>query len=234
MTYQHAADMIAHQATACAELGSPLYGELFARAAEDVRAGGPCAEAIAGYEDATGPQALALRLGGAVHALVLDGRAPALAASYPSAGGTFEPADANAVWRAFRATVATELGWVRTWLRRPPQTNEVGRGNLLVAGLLWATERAVLPVRLFELGASAGLNLRARPLPLRGRGLRLGCAGRRGGTGGRLARHSALVADAGRRPAPGAGGNRTPWLRPRPRGPRPARRLPRAARLRLA
>ncbi|MGD9483218.1 DUF2332 domain-containing protein [Streptomyces sp. TRM70308] len=161
MSFQHAADMIAHQGEACAELGSPLYAELFARAAEDVRAGGPCAEAIAGHEDAAGPQALALRLAGGVHALALSGRAPALARFYPSAGGAFSPAVAEAAWAAFRDTVAAELPRVRDWLTRPPQTNEVGRANLLLAGLLWAADRVPLPVRLFEIGASAGLNLRA-------------------------------------------------------------------------
>ncbi|GAA2922317.1 hypothetical protein GCM10020221_18110 [Streptomyces thioluteus] len=50
-------------------------------------------------------------------------------------------------------------------MRRPPQTNEVGRANQLIAGLLAVTDALGLPepppVRLLELGASAGLNLRA-------------------------------------------------------------------------
>ena len=157
---ERAARMVEWQSQACDALGSPLYAELLARAAADIRAGGPCAEALAGYEDAPGPDAVALRLMGGVHALVLTGRAPRLAAHYPSAGGTCTPDRADDCWTAFRATVAAELPWVRDWMTRPPQTNEVGRSNLLVTGLLWAARSTPLPIRLFELGSSAGLNLR--------------------------------------------------------------------------
>ncbi|WP_035863079.1 DUF2332 domain-containing protein [Kitasatospora cheerisanensis] len=169
MPIDHAVAMFQHQAEACAELGSPLSAALLRRAAEDLAAGGPCAAAIAGHEDAPGPSAVALRLLGAVHALVISGRAPALAAHYPSAGGAFDPADPDAPWPAFRATVAEQLPWIREWLTRPPQTNEVGRANLLLTGLTWAQQQLAAeagdgpqpPVRLFELGSSAGLNLLA-------------------------------------------------------------------------
>ncbi|GHH82977.1 hypothetical protein GCM10018781_69040 [Kitasatospora indigofera] len=154
------AELAGQQAAACERLGSPLYGALLRRVAEDVTAGGPCAEALAGHEDASDADALALRLLGGVHALVLTGRAPGLAAHYPSAGGRFDPLRPDAGWPAFRATVRDNLPWVRDWLTRPPQTNEVGRAVLLVTGLLRVLP-AGLPVRLFELGASAGLNLLA-------------------------------------------------------------------------
>ncbi|QMU77531.1 DUF2332 domain-containing protein [Streptacidiphilus sp. PB12-B1b] len=158
---ERAAAMVEWQARACADLGSRLYADLLTRAAADVRSGGPCAEAVAGYEDAPGPDAIALRLAGGVHALVLSGRAPELAVHYPSAGGRYDPSRADACWSAFRAAVAAELPWVRDWMTRPPQTNEVGRSNLLLAGLLYASGPERAPVRLFELGSSAGLNLRA-------------------------------------------------------------------------
>ncbi|WP_079197560.1 DUF2332 domain-containing protein [Streptomyces sp. CB03911] len=154
------AELADRQAAACDRLGSPLYGALLRRVAEDVTAGGPCAEALAGYEDASDADAVPLRLLGGVHALVLTGRAPGLAEHYPSAGGSFDPLRPDAGWPAFRATVRDHLPWVRDWLTRPPQTNEVGRAVLLVTGLLRVLP-AGLPVRLFELGASAGLNLLA-------------------------------------------------------------------------
>ncbi|MGI8329132.1 DUF2332 domain-containing protein [Actinomadura scrupuli] len=161
MSVERTAAMIEYQAKACAELGSPLYAFLLGRAAHDVRDGGPCADAVAGYEDAPGPDAIALRLLGGVHAAVLTGRAPDLAAHYPSAGGVFDADRPEACWAAFRTTVAAETAWIRDWMTRPPQTNEVGRANLLIAGLLAALGPGPLPIRLFELGASAGLNLRA-------------------------------------------------------------------------
>ncbi|MFI6888834.1 DUF2332 domain-containing protein [Streptosporangium canum] len=161
MSQERAAVMVEHQARGCAELGSPLYAFLLGRVARDVREGGPCAQALAGYGDAPGPDAVALRLLGGVHALALTGRAPDLAACYPSTGGVFDPDRPEPCWQAFRAAVATGMEWVRDWMTRPPQTNETGRANLLIAGLLRATRTSPLPVRLFELGSSAGLNLRA-------------------------------------------------------------------------
>jgi hypothetical protein len=157
----HAAAMIDRQADACGELGSPLYEFLLRRAALDVASGGPCAVAIEGYEQAPGSDAIALRLLGGVHALVLTGRAPALAVYYPSAGGEFTLPVPEAAWTAFRDAVAEHPDRVRSWLTRPPQTNETGRANLLIAGLLHVLADAPQPVRLFELGSSAGLNLLA-------------------------------------------------------------------------
>lgn len=161
MPRDHVAELLNGQAGECARLGSPLYGALLERAARDVHEGGPCADALAGYEGARVEDAVPLRLLGAVHALVLTGQAPDLAAHYPSAGGAFSRESPDASWPAFRETVARERGWVREWLSKPPQTNEVGRSNLLLAGLLYSVPAPQLPVRLFELGSSAGLNLRA-------------------------------------------------------------------------
>ncbi|MEV8096863.1 DUF2332 domain-containing protein [Kitasatospora sp. NPDC085879] len=158
MSIEHTVAVFERQATACAELGSPLYAALLRHAATDIRDGGPCAAAAAGHEDVAGPQAVALRLMGGVHALVLTGRAPALAVHYPSAGGSTDPARPDAAWPAFRQVVAENLPWVRDWLTRPPQTNEVGRSNLLIAGLLHTLGERRMPVRLLELGSSAGLN----------------------------------------------------------------------------
>lgn len=144
------------QSQACAELGSPMYAGLAARCADDIDAGGPVREVLAGHEDDPGPSALALRLLGSVHRLVLERRAGRLAAFYPSVGGVWEP---EVGWAAFRGLVADQPGPVAEWLDRAPQTNEVGRATALYGGLLqlpWA-----LPVRLFEIGSSAGLNLRA-------------------------------------------------------------------------
>lgn len=144
------------QAEACATLGSTMYAELLDAVADDVAAGGPAAVVMTGHEVAPGPSAVALRLLGSVHRLVLERRAGALAAYYPSVGGVWE---ATAGWAAFRALLAEHPEAVAEWLDRPPQTNEVGRAGALVGGLLaLPTQR---PVRLFEIGSSAGLNLLA-------------------------------------------------------------------------
>ena len=156
------------QATACAALGSPLYAALLERAADDIDAGGVTAETLEGYEDAPAGAAVALRLTGAVHRLVLARRAPGLALYYPSVGGTYVPGDAvvdDAVWTAFRQVLVDHAGDVRETLTRPPQTNEPGRSLPLIGALAVSSRRTGgRPVRLVEIGASAGLNLRAEAL----------------------------------------------------------------------
>jgi hypothetical protein len=149
---------IREQAAACQQLGSPLYRALLTRVADDVVAGGPAREILRGHEDDPGPSALALRLMGGVHRLVLEGRAPALARTFPSVGGTGDP---EAAWPALHAVLTEFTDELRTRLGQPPQTNEVGRAAALIGGLQHLAAADRRPVRLLEIGASAGLNLRA-------------------------------------------------------------------------
>jgi hypothetical protein len=93
---------------------------------------------------------------GAVHRVVLEGRAAALAGFYPSVGGT----DGGDPWPAFARTVEEHRDELIGSLTRPVQTNEVGRATALVCGFLVAARDTGLPLRILETGASAGLNLR--------------------------------------------------------------------------
>ncbi|MEA3013985.1 MAG: hypothetical protein QOD42_2530 [Sphingomonadales bacterium] len=97
--------------------------------------------------------ALALRLCAGLHFMVRERQAPDLAALYPPAP---LPGEA-ALW----AKLAPLLDDPRleAWLESAPQTNEVGRSAVLMSGLLVVAARFGLPIRLYELGASAGLNL---------------------------------------------------------------------------
>ena len=150
------------QADACRELGSPLYGDLLRHASADLLAGGPTAEVLRGHLDDRLSSVLALRLLGGAHALALSGQAPELAAFYPSAGGTVEPVPGSPrAWAALQRTFADQAEEIRTWLDHPPQTNEVGRAAALLGGLRHIAAEEALPIRLVEVGASAGLNLRA-------------------------------------------------------------------------
>jgi hypothetical protein len=141
----------------CRSLGSPLYADLLERAAGDVERGGATWAVLRGHEADPGPSALALRLMGAVHRLVLEGRAAALARWYPSAGGGGDPA---AAWPDFVAALDEHRELLRPLIDRPVQTNEVGRAGALLGGFLLVGLETRLPLRLLELGASAGLLLR--------------------------------------------------------------------------
>jgi hypothetical protein len=126
--------------------------------ADDVMADGAAATVLAGHEEDPGPSALALRLAGTVHQMVLQGEAGDLAAHYPSVGGD---GDARAAWPAFRTLLAARPLEVAGGLHHPPQTNEVGRAAALFGGLLQVAGLEPPPVRLCEIGAAGGLNLRA-------------------------------------------------------------------------
>jgi hypothetical protein len=146
------------QAQVCTRLGSPFYGSLMEATAADVEDGGPALDVLAGYGSRPESFMLALRLFGGVHRLVLSRRAPRLALHVDTVGGD---GDAAAAWPALRLLLAEHGDDLRSALARPPQTNEVGRAAALLGGLLHVVQRCPLPVALHEVGASAGLNLRA-------------------------------------------------------------------------
>jgi hypothetical protein len=99
---------------------------------------------------------LGLRLMAAAHRLVLAGEAPALAAHYPTAGGD---GDVAAAWPAFQGVLRQHRERMQALVLRTVQTNEVGRSAGLLVGHLAVARETGLPLRLLELGSSAGLNL---------------------------------------------------------------------------
>ena len=145
------------QASWCTRLGSPLYASLLMSSANDVLSRGPCWRVLRGHENDAPGSALALRFLGAVHRLVLEERAPILAASYPSVGGD---ASRETTWLTFREVVEKYQSEIRDLLNRPVQTNEVGRCAALLGGFLEFSRISNLPLRLLEIGSAAGLNLR--------------------------------------------------------------------------
>lgn len=143
------------QAKSCRNLGSPLSGDLLERAAADWRAGGPVRGLMAPwegldlrrqFEDAT-----SLRLLGALHDLALSGDDPALTEAYASL-------DAERIWPAAEAAMRRDADRLAAFMTHEPQTNEVRRSMVLIGGFLEIARAAGLPLRTFELGASAGLN----------------------------------------------------------------------------
>lgn len=144
------------QRDACADLGSTVYPTLLDGILADVAAGGVCAAVLGPHAGDTANSALPLRFLGSVHRLVLDGVAPALAAHYPSVGGTPGPT----LVADFLATVAERRPEIEELISLGVQTNETGRSAALVGGYAEVARRGGLPLRVLEVGASAGLNLR--------------------------------------------------------------------------
>jgi hypothetical protein len=151
------ANRLRWQAAGCAVLGSPFYASLLESAAADLEAGGPVWQVLRGFESEHRESAIALRLLAPVHRKVLSGELQYLGRHYPSTGGD---GDAAAAWPGFRDFLAAERAWMQEQLQRPCQTNEVGRSAALLGGFLEVAHRMRKPLRILELGASAGLNLR--------------------------------------------------------------------------
>ncbi len=145
-----------NQSRACAELGSPFMASLLETAAGELERSGSIAGLLASWLGDPVADAVPLRFAAALHALVLSGTAPELAAAYPSSGQATDPA---LVWRAALAAIEARRPDVESFLSSPPQTNEVGRSAAMLGGFLQiAKEAGGKPMRLLEIGASAGLN----------------------------------------------------------------------------
>jgi hypothetical protein len=185
---QRTAEHFRWQGEGCRALGSELYAQLLERCADDLEAGGITAQILTGYLDRPRRDAIALRLLAGVHALVLSRRAPKLAAHYPSTGG--RPGDNDVVWRDFHEVLLGHGDDVRPWLASAPQTNEVGRAAALAGGLKYISAEDPLPARLVEIGASAGLNLRADQFRIEGG------VGQHGPTSSPLVLHDAWLGTA--------------------------------------
>lgn len=129
-----------------------MYADLMHRCAADILAGGAVWQVMEGHSGAEGSMPT-LRLLGAVHRLVLSGRAPDLAPFYPSVGGAY---DGDAAWAPFLAV----LPETEPYLDRTVQTNEVGRAAVLLGGFHLLAAEYGRPLRLLEVGSSGGLLLR--------------------------------------------------------------------------
>ncbi|MEO1747860.1 MAG: DUF2332 family protein [Pseudomonadota bacterium] len=152
---ENIAQAFEQQARACASLGSPLTAAICDLIARNGLPKGRTQSRIASWSGdpyGTGT-AIALRLAGALHNLVLNGADDGLTAVYPPNDWT-EATLHDAVFRA----IECHDDAICAFLDSPPQTNETGRAASLLPAFLQLASRHDMPMELLELGASAGLN----------------------------------------------------------------------------
>ena len=137
--------------------GSPFYVRLLEQMREDAASDGPTRTARAGHEHDRVDEWDSFRLLAGVHRMVLAGEADDLRAHYPSTGGD---GDADAAWPAIRSLIAAGGPELVQALAHPLQTNAPSRAKALVGAFCSVAQQTGQPLRLLELGASAGLNLR--------------------------------------------------------------------------
>jgi hypothetical protein len=161
MTREQAArEAFAQQAVWCAKLGSPFTAAVMAAvmaalgsALDRTSETGRIILDWPGEANARA-DAVPLRLAGALHALARRGTSADLTRLYPP-----NPLPDPTVLRtSLMAAIAAHDGAIAGWLASPPQTNEIARSAALYSGLMEIAAATGLPLALFELGASAGLN----------------------------------------------------------------------------
>lgn len=151
------------QSRASHDNGSPLYAALCRSASLDLAAGGRLVELLAPWSDARNGDMIPLRVLGAAHRLVLERRASALALWFPSVGGEapVDGAGRSACFAAWVDALVDHRDRLPELLAGPPQTNDPGRSAVLLGGLQHVASAYRLPIRVHELGTSAGLLLRS-------------------------------------------------------------------------
>ncbi|WP_223478660.1 DUF2332 domain-containing protein [Oricola indica] len=149
------AGSFAKQEKSCERLGSPFTAALCGLITAKGLPHGPVHDRLAGWSGNLAPvgDALPLRLTGALHSLVLEGRDPELAAVYP-------PTEAakDVLAEAVFGAVTRHGEFIAQFLDSPPQTNETARSAVLLPAFLWLAKRCGLPLAVSEIGSSAGLN----------------------------------------------------------------------------
>ena len=112
------------QSGTCARMGSPFMGRLLAILADHWPYDSALGRKFAGFSGDIGPagHSLPLRIAGGLHALVLSGAAPALAAHYPP-----QETDDRALREALLAALQEHGTFLLDWTDSAPQTNEVAR-----------------------------------------------------------------------------------------------------------
>lgn len=150
-------DAFGTQVQWCRRLGAPFTARVIELLAEDWAAGGIVRALLPGWAGNPWDDAVALRLAGALHALVLQGRDEALTACY--ADQRLDGERDFALRRAVLGALRRHPDVADRWLAQPPQTNEVGRSAALLGGFALIARHTALPLALWEIGASAGLNL---------------------------------------------------------------------------
>ncbi|OUS04308.1 hypothetical protein A9Q96_15280 [Rhodobacterales bacterium 52_120_T64] len=150
------ADAFNLQADACENLGSPFNAMLLRQVALNMGDDHPVGAHLYGWPsyDTFRSGAVALRLAGAMHSVVLLEMDEGLAAVYPP-----NQVDADTLWRAVEQAMQAHSDHIIGWMESPPQTNEIRRSNALIPGFHLIAKETGLPLVMSEIGASTGLNL---------------------------------------------------------------------------
>lgn len=139
------------QSAVAQSLGSPFVSEVLAATFRQLWRAPELDAQIAQWPLDPASSAMALRLNAGLHALARRGTFADLTGLYQGAHQEFD----RAIGEALQHGEPTLL----VWMGHPTQTNEVRRSSAFMAALAVLAREHGMPFELFEIGASAGLNL---------------------------------------------------------------------------
>lgn len=142
------------QANACDRLGSPFTARLCRLLVGIVDGTTRTGRRIRDWPGNPRADALALRLCGGLHRLVIENADADLVTAYPP----YDCDDAM-LGSAIAGALERHDDALFTALESPPQTNEIARSAMLLPGFLTIARASGHPLALVEIGSSAGLNL---------------------------------------------------------------------------
>ncbi len=144
----------ADQAAACEYLGSPFTASLCRVLAHRLDGRTRFGRHILEWPGDPYADNIALRACGALHGLARSGYEPSLVEVYPP-----HATSDQSLWVAIADVLTRHDHYLTEQLSSPPQTNEVARSGILLGAMLHVADLTGLPLEIFEIGASAGLNL---------------------------------------------------------------------------
>lgn len=154
MSTERVLKQFADQAQACEHLGSPFTAMVCRQLAARLDSNTQFGRRILDWPGDPYADNIALRACGALHGLARSGFEPEFTGIYPPHATTEH---------ALRVGIVDVLRrhdhHLADQLSSPPQTNEVARSGILLGAMLHVAALTGTPLEIFEIGASAGLNL---------------------------------------------------------------------------
>jgi len=158
-TFSKVIENFEFQARYAEKMGSPFYAKILGELGELISRDSSIGDIFSNWQGAPQADAVALRFVAAFHYLVITNQDSSLVSVFPPSEG-FKSSEQDEKRRyIFQNAIESHQELIIKYLKSPPQTNEVGRSIVLVGGFLEIVKRFGKHIDIFEIGASAGLNL---------------------------------------------------------------------------
>jgi hypothetical protein len=143
------------QSTYCKQIGSPFYADLLSTLSGLFDRNSAIGDVFSNWPGTPQHDAVALRFVAALNYLVITHADADLQKMFPPQLAI----ESKARTQALLVAINRHQDFIIEYLESPPQTNEVGRSTVLLGGFLNIAQCFGPELDIFEIGASAGLNM---------------------------------------------------------------------------